>query len=216
MTLTRSEWNVAVIGHWNRAILTPDGITARLFQLSDNANISVEIPADGLGPYRVLHDGLIVTATSSRLEITPNEPDLDKLDRAIEIARRAVETLPETPLRAAGINLRFKLEDAPPQFFDLLDTGFKDNLSDQNLIVKQSTFRYSVAKDAGLMNIEIIEDEQLNWLLNFNFHIDAENRDDLLEWLRQDAATLFSTVLNEVLTPSGLHEEQTDVVNSEQ
>src|SRR6516165_8300462 len=67
MPLVPCEWNVVVMGRWNRAILTPQGIATRLFQLPLNTSIGVEVPMDGIGPYRVSHDRLVVMVSEAWL-----------------------------------------------------------------------------------------------------------------------------------------------------
>ena len=44
MPLEPYDWNVVLLGHWNRAILTPQGISERLFQLLSETEIGIEVP----------------------------------------------------------------------------------------------------------------------------------------------------------------------------
>jgi hypothetical protein len=53
MPLKPYDWNVVVLGHWNQAILTPQGIAERLFQLPSETEIGIEVPMDAIGPFRV-------------------------------------------------------------------------------------------------------------------------------------------------------------------
>ena len=53
MLLEPGDWNVVIVGHWNRAILTPQGIATRLLQLPPETEIGIEVPMDAIGPYRV-------------------------------------------------------------------------------------------------------------------------------------------------------------------
>ncbi len=44
MPLEPGEWNVVILGRWNRAIPTPQGIASRLFQLPPETEIGIEVP----------------------------------------------------------------------------------------------------------------------------------------------------------------------------
>ncbi|MBN2373783.1 hypothetical protein JXL19_08350 [bacterium] len=88
MGLNPYDWNVVVAGYWNRAILTPAGIARRLFGLEPNIPVMIEVPIDGLAPYRVTHEDLTVTAVMGRLTIYANTPSFKILDSARAIAIR--------------------------------------------------------------------------------------------------------------------------------
>src|SRR5437016_1158114 len=106
MPLEAYDWNVMVLGRWNRAILTPQGIASRLFQLPPETEIGIEVPMDAIGPFRVSHEDLTVMVGGSHLMVEARENDLPSLERALRVARRAMESLPETPVVAAGFNIR--------------------------------------------------------------------------------------------------------------
>src|SRR5262245_33422873 len=106
MPLEPFDWNVVVLGHWNRAILTPQGIASRLFQIPSETEIGIEVPMDAIGPFRVSHDNLTVMAGGGRLTVEARENNFPSLERAMRVARRGIVSLPETPLLAAGFNIR--------------------------------------------------------------------------------------------------------------
>ncbi len=108
-----ADWNVVVVGSWNLAILTPAGITQRLFGLKDGETTIVELPLEAPGPYRVSHNGVTVVPSPGRLEVVPRESTNEGLVAAAEIAARAVSALPETLFQAAGVNIRFRFDSVP-------------------------------------------------------------------------------------------------------
>ena len=108
MPLTPDNWNVVVVGHWNRAILSPNGIAKRLFGLEDGTPVQVLIPLDVVGPYHVRHEKITVIPSNDRLLVQPLHSTFENLMDAMSIARRALEDLPLTPVFAAGINLNYK------------------------------------------------------------------------------------------------------------
>jgi hypothetical protein len=63
------SWNAVVVGAWNTAILSPDGVRRRIFNLPDGTPIDLEIAIDRHGHFRIGHDGLVVIPTGSRLEV---------------------------------------------------------------------------------------------------------------------------------------------------
>src|SRR5438128_129219 len=106
MPLETYDWNVVVLGHWNRAILTPQGIASRLFQLPPETEIGIEVPMDAIGPFRIANGDLTVMVGTSQLMVEARENNFSSLERAMRVARRAMENLPETPVVAAGFNIR--------------------------------------------------------------------------------------------------------------
>src|SRR4051812_23085230 len=106
MPLEPYDWNVVVLGRWNRAILTPQGIGSRLFQLPPETDIGIEAPMDAIGPYQVSHDDVTVMVSGAQLIVEARENNFPGLERAIRVARRAMESLPETPVVAGGFNVR--------------------------------------------------------------------------------------------------------------
>ena len=55
MGLQPADWSVVILGRWNRAILTPNGIAKRLFKLAEAKQVLVAVPLDGVSPYMVRH-----------------------------------------------------------------------------------------------------------------------------------------------------------------
>src|SRR6266478_1019531 len=106
MPLEPYDWNVVVLGRWNRAILTPNGIASRLFELPPETEIGIEVPMDAIGPFLVSHGDLTVMVGGAQLMVQATENNFSSLERAMRVARRAMEKLPETPVVAAGFNIR--------------------------------------------------------------------------------------------------------------
>ena len=61
MNINPFDWNVVIVGYWNRAILTPAGVGRRLFGLEEGNPVLVEVPMNGLGPHRVKYSDLTIT-----------------------------------------------------------------------------------------------------------------------------------------------------------
>lgn len=201
MAVEPFDWSVIVVGYWNPAILTPSGIARRLFELDEGTPIAVEVPMDGLAPHRVRHEGIIVTAEPGRLTLTVEVPTLTNLSRARQIAIRAMEKLPETPLTAAGFNIRLKLDDPPEQLLNATTAGTNTLLSDAGFTIKTRTTRRSIEHGHGLLNLEIRQDDGADTKMEFNFHRQSSVMAELREWLEtscDDVKTVCSTVLDKL------------------
>src|SRR5689334_6777240 len=132
MTIAPHDWSVIVIGHWNRAILTPSGIARRLLGLPEQTPVEVEIALDAFLPYRVRHGIVTVTAGSDRLHIQPVRFNYDALAESMRVASEALRTLPETPVFAAGFNVNFKTEDYVEALTAVTAHQLDDRFSDEH------------------------------------------------------------------------------------
>lgn len=112
------DWNVVVVGAWNVAILTPGGVAKRLFRLPPGTPVEVQVPLDAPhAPMQVKRGGMVVAVAPSGMQLTvgPEQSAFSGLQEAAEIAARAIEDLPETPVRAAGVNIRYRFDSIPDQ-----------------------------------------------------------------------------------------------------
>lgn len=174
-------WNVVVLGAWNRAILTPGGISTRLFGLPKGSRIEVLVPIEGLEPPKVMHEGLIVTASSSRLEVQMKQTGYECMRKALDTATKALEDLPETPVRAAGYNIRYDIPTTELEDSDTVQSPL-NALSDHGYEVVSHGLLHQVRFGKGVINLKtVIEGGRLN--LELNFHRDSEDRGELIKWL---------------------------------
>lgn len=179
-----TTWNVVIIGAWNIAILTPDGIRKRLFNLPETTALEVEVSVDRPGPYRVIHDGLIVAPSSRQLEVSVQSPTRASLEKAITVARRALDALPHTPVFAAGVNIRYRYADTPGDLLDLVRAPIDDALSDADFTIQGSVAKRSLSLGKGLINVEVATSGGGNeGSLLLNFHCDSTETAELTEWL---------------------------------
>jgi len=202
MAIEPYDWSVVVAGYWNAAILTPRGIAKRLFDVADGTPVVVEVPIDGLAPHRVRHKGIVVAAESDRLTLTLETPTLANLGRAKQIAARAARALPETPLTAAGFNIRFKLADPPQQLLQGIAAAIDVSLSDAGQVIKSSGTRRSLECGKGLLNLDICHEGDEETRIELNFHRQSGDAAELCEWLEVSddfIRDVLTTVLSHVL-----------------
>ena len=182
MNLEPFDWNVVIVGYWNRAILTPAGIGRRLFELEDGIPVLVEVPMDGLAPHRVKYSDLTVTAETSRLVVHADVPKYELLDRARKIAVRAIESLPGTPLSAAGFNIRMRIKEPSDELLTSLMSGVDNSLSDAGFEIHSRSLRRRLKLQDGLLNLDIEESEDFSVVLNFDRQ--SSKKGDLITWLQ--------------------------------
>lgn len=192
MNLEPFDWNVVVIGYWNPAILTPAGVGRRLFGLAVGTPLLVEVPIDGLAPHRVKHDGLTVTAELGRLLVHADDPKYALLDRARQIAVRAMSDLPETPLTAAGFNIRFRIGEPSNEFLAATNAGVDNLLSDTGFKIESRSLGRSVKCEDGVLNLSIQQGQDSR--IELNFDRQSSKREELIEWLQFPLAKVEETV----------------------
>lgn len=178
-----NNWNIIISGAWNLAILTPNGISKRLFDLPTGTPLEVQVAIDQPGPYRVVHDGVTVAPSPQQLELSVQTNDLASLEKASQIGRKALNVLPETPVAAAGINIRYFLNDFSDKLLDLLKTPIDDVYSDENFTISNSITQRSLELNPGVINIEINQGRDGSGVVLMNFHCASSLPNELDQWL---------------------------------
>jgi hypothetical protein len=199
MPLTPYSWSVIVAGRWNRAILTPHGIAARLFKLPPETPLEIEVPIDSLGPYRVTHNGLTVIATTMHLIVEPQRQTYVDLARAMEIARIAVQDLRETPVAAVGINVRYSTTEASDSLRQLTGHAWDADLSDQQFEIQKRVLSRSVQWEQGVVNM-IVTQQATEFQLEFNIERRSQVVAEHAEWLRRGINEIEDLVCRLLLT----------------
>ena len=184
MPLTPKEWSVVVVGRWNRAILTPAGIAKRLFCLDESTPVEVSIAIDALAPPQVKHAGITVVAGWDRLIVQPETCDFDGLGEAMAKACRAMENLPETPVTAAGMNVKYAASEPLEPLQQIAWHEWWDaQLSDQSYEIAGRSLMRALKWSEGQINFTVGEEANGAFLVQFNFHRGSTNVDDLKKWV---------------------------------
>ncbi len=191
MLHTKGDWNIVIIGDWNRAILTPKGIAERLFGLPPKTPVGVLVPLDHYGPYQVKHEEISVIAAADRVIVSPEKAEFSLLQKALSISKRAITGLPETPVTAAGINLRFSAPLPNDALAELTSHPLDNRLSDIGLTISNRSLRRAVKFKNGQLNIHVDQDDQ-SYSILLNFDILSSNPKDIEQWLDTPIADLSS------------------------
>ncbi|MBY0522907.1 MAG: hypothetical protein K2R98_05895 [Gemmataceae bacterium] len=186
MPLEPYDWNVVVLGHWNRAILTPQGIASRLFQVPSETEIGIEVPMDAIGPFRVSHRDLTVIVEGGRLMVEARENNFPSLERAMRVARRGMESLPETPVMAAGLNIRAQGAGEDEHLGPLIKATqlrWDREFEGAGYPIFRRDVTWVADWQAGKISVNLSREDQDRVLrVNANFER-AGNRDELMTWL---------------------------------
>jgi hypothetical protein len=195
MPLTPADWNVIVIGHWNRAILTPSGIAKRLFCLEEGTPIEVFVAIDTLAPSQVKHGGTVVMVGTDRLIAQPETSDFQGLEGAMQIARRAMENLRETPVIAAGINVGYLCKE-PLETLQRITrhSWWDDQLSDNKYEILGRALSRVLKWKGGQINFSVTEEPDSTFQVRFNFHRGSTNIHELIDWLSASITDLEGEV----------------------
>lgn len=201
MAFSPAEWSVVLIGRWNRAILTPAGIGKRLLELPPNTPLAVGLPIDAIAPPQVKHSTFSIVAGSDKLIVQPTVCKFDLLDKARVIACRGITSLPETPVSAAGFNIRYSSSEIPFYIESLLDASWDASLSDNGMSILSRSIERSIKWGNGSINVSIIaEDDGCKIALNFD--LQSEKSNDLKNWLDlpiQNVHDVAKTILYETM-----------------
>lgn len=192
------NWNIVIRAAWNPAILTPDGIRKRLFELPEGTPLQLEIAIDQPGRFRVIYDGVIVAPSNQLLEVAVQTHDLASLEKASHIGQTALKALPETPVAAAGINIRYTVKPLPDELIDLLKTPIDDAYSDEGFTISGALTQRSLAHPPGVVNVEISQGKEGDGTVLMNFHCASSSPDELRQWLTK--ASEFWEVAQRLLT----------------
>lgn len=195
MPIASNDWSVVIVGRWNRAILTPAGIARRLFQLEPDTPVQVLVPIDTIAPPQVKHERMTVVASSDRLVIQPEDCEYPQLARAMELGKRALQDLPETPLAAMGINVKYKVAQKVEALQIVTrKTEFDNRLSDQDLVISGRSITRTLNWREGRINLTIGEEQDGPFEILFNFELRSSNRDRHVDWLSTDVHNIQDQV----------------------
>jgi hypothetical protein len=215
MNFTAFGWSVVIIGRWNPAILTPAGISKRVFKCPPGTQVHVDVPLDGVSPYRVKapSNDYVAMVNDQRLILELVRQNYAALERAMQAGINAITSLPETPISAAGFNLRFRATEPSEAIKTLLTASIDNELSDLRFEIEKRSFHRTLQYEGGSINM-IIEQNQAETQIGFNFHRGSAKADDIQKWLSIPKAAILEQV-NKIATTLKIQtEEQLDDTNN--
>ena len=111
-----------------------------------------------------------------------------QLEPSVRICQ--VEWLPETPLTAAGFNIRYKTSEVIQELIDIFPSPIDSKLGSIGYTqISARTVTRSIGYGNGVLNLTIVKDGE-DFTLLFNFHRQSNSNDNLKEWMRTPVNTI--------------------------
>jgi len=155
--------NIMCLGNWNKKIFTPSWVATNLFELKENKIEAFFNPNEMDMGFKLEDVSLFPKDTSVEIK-------LDKInDKSIELSgkllNRLLALLPHTPLRAIGVNVRYKFNNKE-------DTPIVEKINKISCKLDDfSTNQIKFSKELDKSQLNIITDFQgTEYIVNFNFH----------------------------------------------
>jgi hypothetical protein len=189
------NWNIVILGFWNKAILTPNFISEKIFRNQPGTIYDIDVPIDLLGPPRVKYENFVVVVESNQLIIETTNCTVENLKKAMDYAKNAIIELPVTPFIAAGFNIRYEFDDIDPRVLSKITESKIDDvlsISDYEIINKiiKRTLKY---KD-GTINVYINYLNNKKLELQINFNLISNKEEQLKEWISINESELNSEI----------------------
>lgn len=184
-------WSVIVTGQWNPHIFSPGWVGPNLFGLGSGAKIPVEVR---FGPgaaaqFRLISDHVKLQTDNDRLVFLAGQPSIDDLGRAEEMAVKALELLPHTPVSGYGVNLAFQensttnLPQAFLEFFNCDDFVSLQGFQTENAVKERYLVR-KLSLGSCELNLKLTNwPEEDRAEIAFNFHHDLAEGTNILEFV---------------------------------
>jgi hypothetical protein len=159
-----------------------------------------------VGPFRVIHEGIVVIPDDDRLSIEVPDGNHDKLSRALEMCRQTIKYLPRTPLRAAWIMLHYACpcgqSDPASSFWRDWDSALKK--SDHEIIEREAGRLLSWRGGNIAIRLRHRVGDEADVFLRFEKK--SDNHKELEDWLslpieevQREAEALVQALRQEVL-----------------
>lgn len=135
--------------------------------------------------YKVAYQGISIGLEYDKLtiEVDPGQNNYESLAKALKLARKTLDSLPQTPISAAGINVHF-VEDGKDETLNrALDGGWKVRLEAAGYTAKGLAIVRTVGFMEGSANLTIsqIKDDDIQVFVNFERH--SEDLPEIRKWV---------------------------------
>jgi hypothetical protein len=182
------DWNIVLVGAWNRAILTPAWCRSVPLSLPEASPVEVMVPLDGRAPFQVRDRGVGITPMHEQLLVSIEHPTEELLDRAIAASLRAVEDLPRTPLVACGINLRYSTAEPSQELLANTRCRSERVFAGAGFEVRSRGRVDRLTFEDGALNVIMEVPTTGTSSLTLNFEMRSSDRCSFVGWLKRPAA----------------------------
>lgn len=156
--------STVIVGNWNPKIFTPAWIKTNLFQVSKDEQLEGLVNFDDM-EFGFQRTGIALFPKPNLVEVRCEGYDEIKALKTAGIIIRVLELLPQTPIKALGVNIRYAIPRTAGIKFakslSKIDRTFGD--------FEISQIKHTLNK--GSYQINIITDISNDlWISSFNFH----------------------------------------------
>ena len=130
------------------------------------------------------------------------------LTAAMEIARRALDDLPRTPVIAAGYNLRYRSQQPVESLLLMLGSPWDDRLSDSGYTIEARMMSRTVPWREGKIKVFISREPEIGYGLLLNFDLQADDTARLRDRLNVSAEDIRAEAENILYRTIGLTPEE--------
>jgi len=159
-----AQVSTIIIGNWNPRIFTPTWIKKNLFCLKGETEIQGLVNFDDMD-FAFQHEGIVTVPKFNSVEINFEGYDEKKAKLASAIITRILELLPQTPVKALGVNIKYRFKKSEPLGLVNIIKEVSGNYKDFSV----NQIRQTANRENYQLNIvsEIMKDLIIS---NFNFH----------------------------------------------
>ncbi|MCK9412116.1 MAG: hypothetical protein M0Q53_07425 [Prolixibacteraceae bacterium] len=156
--------STVIVGSWNPRIFTPKWIKINLFGLNDGEEIQGMVNFEEMD-FGFHYHGINLFPKANLVEVTFDGYDMNKAELASSIINKILELLPQTPIKALGVNIRYVLNKQDPNIFIQTINNISCSFGEFEL----NQIKQSQNQENYQINIisDILKD---NIQSNFNFH----------------------------------------------
>lgn len=181
----KDSFSIVINGAWNPSIFNPIWLHKH-FSGGSEQQIEIAYPLnDPSLPIRVLFNGIIIYASTRRLEIRPKKENIEGMNIALENAKKIVSLLEHTPIGAIGINFGFSEEENSyliTSKINLLDNAFIN--ADEYKLIKTTVSRNFKTEYNWILNL-VVSYDMNSVSIDVNFHKEINESDNILEILNK-------------------------------
>jgi hypothetical protein len=151
------------LGNWNKKIFTPTWVATNLFELKENKIEAFFNPNELEIGYKL--EDVVLFPKDTSIEIKLEKINDESKKKGGQLLNKLLSLLPHTPLKAIGINVRFKFNDN--EDIPIVRKINKMHCKLDDFITSQIKF----SKELEKSQLNIITDLKKNeYIINFNFH----------------------------------------------
>lgn len=168
-------WSIVLAGFWNRMIFTPEWVTPRLFDTSEQIETLVAL----LPVLPIIYRDKQIAVEISGVRIVCRARNLEDeaaIQRSGTVAGIILKALPETPVQGIGINFAFREITPVLKLLELFNFGDNMRLVEAGWTIGERKIVRQLRHDADTLNLTLsYSDGRLD--IDCNYHAEVNSID---------------------------------------